>query len=1199
MLPDWVAQSRAERANEIWCCFEVAVVSYLRCIAAWPRAEHFTMDSTTQEPKKLGRFEVVRALGSGAFGTVYLARDPQLERSVALKVPGIRTRLAKNEEERFLREARAAAALHHPNIVAVHDAGRIDDEYYIASAFIDGGSIRDFIRDQGQPSARTAVRLVASLADALGYAHEKGIVHRDVKPENILLDRNGTPYLADFGLAVRPAEVSDDKKRSLAGTPAYMSPEQVASSTIDGRTDQWALGVTLYELLTGQRPFRGSQASILAAISQGVVQSPRTLVPDLHPDLEAICLKCLSQSPSDRYADCYALARDLNAWLADEPVMARPLNSFQRFAHWRKREPIIAHLISLFLTVVGLFSVALLVLLLRANSMRSRAEAEAQRATDSAALATAQAKELESRRAAAQTAKEKLESTMTELGSTYEKLNKSYAELQSREAELRRSYDDLNNARKTAERAEQATAVELEKNKSLRYFGNMEGVRLALQAGETDLAKRSLAETPQASRSIEWKLLNTIAARQKANFSLVTNYAAMAPEVKRFIRAIHFPESVNERLHLNDVIASDQIVAMSNDGQRWVCRDRETKELLGSQLPRMRLATKDARYPNGPTLVVPRYRILTTGGNPILRSEYALNCWLSPDGNRACLILPEFNTQMKDKLNSELTIRYRLQLIDLDDKTKQVELRMKEPMTKVISMRVVGANADSYTAEIPDLTTYFDGGFTQDSQHFVLLDGIGSNLIAWNSSDIAYQEKVREATKESHLSIEREPRVTCSAMRFDDGQMYLCTSKELLKLTVPELKVEQATPLPDADVTARAIAFSRSGKYVVRMSSSQAGGTSSIELKVTGIDGSKKLTAPVSLEQYAACRDFFGPFSDANVRIKFFGMGVLTPDWGNLDFVDNDDGNWLSFQLPDSVQLFFERDIRTDIESEVLWRHIKRVPTVLKYSDRIQSLLVAFPDRLFVLKPNDDEKWVARFSKSVDGEPILDATIHSADDAVVFAQPTHVTICDLGKSDSLSSFKLPFGSSLNFITDRRMAFLNSTGDVVVCTKDGTVTEEFRGNRIGGRVMVVDPQNRLMAIASADGKMGVWSVTESRMLTSRVMSSPTRSMNLNLRTKMLTSLGVDGSISLYDWPSLRRLARFDTAQEEVLLAHPTNDGKRLIVITERELQIYDIQYAMRILQVTRFASPAQKAELLSDQSAIFIYNADGELIRYTL
>jgi len=239
-------------------------------------------------PTRIGRFEIKKQLGRGAFGTVYLAEDPQLERPIALKVPHFGIDEQPNSISRFLREAKAAAGLHHPNIVAVHDAGRHAERYYIASAFIDGTSLREKMKADGKPSKRAAVKLIAKLANALGYANEQGVIHRDVKPENILLQNDGVPFLVDFGLARRDSvDVLQTQDGTVLGTPAYMSPEQAAGhgAAADGRTDQWSLGVILYELLTGVRPFVGNQIQIMYAIQNSDVRSLRSIDPTIPFDL--------------------------------------------------------------------------------------------------------------------------------------------------------------------------------------------------------------------------------------------------------------------------------------------------------------------------------------------------------------------------------------------------------------------------------------------------------------------------------------------------------------------------------------------------------------------------------------------------------------------------------------------------------------------------------------------------------------------------------------------------------------------------------------------------------------------------------------------------------------------------------------------------------------------------------------------------
>ena len=265
----------------------------------------------------VGRFVVRAKVGAGASGTVYRAYDPNLDREVALKLPNPGVMTDPNRAERFLREARIAARLWHQHIVPVFDAGKDGEQFYIATAFVDGKPLSDDIPERGTDFARAA-RLARELAEALAFAHEQQIVHRDVKPQNVMLDKRDRVLLMDFGLAAlqREEEARLTRDGAVLGTPAYMAPEQAKGQSADvtPAADQYAVGVVLYELLTGEVPFKGPIATVIHNVIRTEPEPPSARRPDVPADLEAICLKAMSKRPEDRYASCADLAAALRHW---------------------------------------------------------------------------------------------------------------------------------------------------------------------------------------------------------------------------------------------------------------------------------------------------------------------------------------------------------------------------------------------------------------------------------------------------------------------------------------------------------------------------------------------------------------------------------------------------------------------------------------------------------------------------------------------------------------------------------------------------------------------------------------------------------------------------------------------------------------------------------------------------------------------
>jgi len=292
---------------------------------------------------QLGRYEVISELGQGAMGVVYKARDPLIDRVVAIKTINLALALDEKEEyeNRFYQEAKAAGRLSHPNIVTIYDVGKNGDVAYIAMEFLEGCELRNIMNDNGLLPILQVLDIVAQVAQGLTYAHEHDIVHRDVKPSNVMVVRDGHIKITDFGIARMPYSSVQTQTGMVLGSPKYMSPEQVMGKSIDQRSDIFSLGVMLYEMLTGQSPFNGDNVNAIMYQTLNAIPSPpNSLNPEVPEMIDFIVAKALAKKMEDRYQSARDFAVDLRACQDTLPQSAQqadqskvPASGERKFSH--------------------------------------------------------------------------------------------------------------------------------------------------------------------------------------------------------------------------------------------------------------------------------------------------------------------------------------------------------------------------------------------------------------------------------------------------------------------------------------------------------------------------------------------------------------------------------------------------------------------------------------------------------------------------------------------------------------------------------------------------------------------------------------------------------------------------------------------------------------------------------------------------
>jgi serine/threonine protein kinase len=1149
--------------------------------------------------QKLGRFLIERELGRGAFGVVYLAHDPQLERKVALKIPSLKISGSQSQIKRFLREAKAAAGLHHPSIVAVHDAGQIGEYYYIASNFVDGHSLRTLIKQQGKPSHVVAARLIARLSDALRYAHEMGVIHRDVKPDNILVDNRGNPYLVDFGLARRNIEdVLHTQDGTVLGTPAYMSPEQASGSisSIDGRSDQWSLGVIFYELLVGERPFQGDSMQIMYAIQYETIANPRKLDPSIPHDLATICMRCLAKEPKDRFDSCADLALDLERWLRDEPILSRRHSIAEQLRRWSRRNPTSARLAATLL-------LSILILGSLIGYQWNRAESSLQKATENYDLATRRSLELNDTNEALRASERELQANNLALQQAKDDIERQKENLQAQLLQIREKDSRLQETTLRKSEAEQAQKLaedkserELQKrrteelkNQKLRYVGDIAGVRAAMDNGQTSVAMDLLLQTQNEMRSLEWTLCKSSIEYSTANYEFIDNQSDF-----QYLRNVSFPNNAIEPNQIDQILETQNIIAVSSDAKRWI-HVSGGEDILNGHLPQ----DYNNNSPPGPR-------------NPDLRAKYSaslvsvqtldssamkfespmIDAWLSPDGRYAVCLQVHAESAETNPLKTTIRILRSLHLYDLQSGAIQQGVQTKIadlPEDRFTVQRGSTSPANGvYSVDFQaDEPPQISACFSQDSSRFLAIQKNG-DIAMWDT----YQATVTPIARAASIL----PSSKHTAIRFSETEILLASPNRFHVLAKNNLEFKESRECPWPIDTPEHTLFSRDGSLLGLVQGSQ--------LSFYSLRREKWFDCPLKDADVASCRSFYQPLSSPQVRREYAKtQGVLFAhrDGTKPELVEASNESWVTLQLG-SLGVFpfvYQRRSTAENSGAVTLRksHLGKPPDCLALDNSGNICCCSMGGRLLVFRKNRGASWSTMLDRIVASDRILDLKPQS--DGVIWM----VTSDGLSRIDASSGTITPFvlpsrPTVCDKIDNGRLAYGTEDGRVCIASSEsGETIAEFQAQRGRLKTVAFDSRENYFVAGGEDWNFFFCDTTTGKGKRAGFVDVPTKTLDLNRQSSFLVQLGQDNQAYVYRWPSLKLMYTVSLSSKAPLYAGMSFDGKRLIVVDKRGMYFLEPEYGLIVWEAVRFESEVIQSVLNSDQSVLIAACKDGSILAY--
>lgn len=1170
---------------------------------ASPRAQSAMVDGTADSKAEtvglLGRFRLEQELGRGAFGVVYRAHDPQLDRTIALKLPRLGADAGPRKISRFMLEAKSAANLHHPNIVAVHDAGCIGQQYYIASSFVNGCTLREMMQSEGRPSQRSAVKLLIRLVDALAYAHGEGVIHRDIKPENILLSEEGVPYITDFGLARREAnDVLQTREGTLLGTPAYMSPEQAEGKTslVDARSDQWALGVIMYELLVGRRPFEGAELQLLYAIRHQDVVSLRQVDPSISRDLDIICQKCLTKEREGRYSDCAALRDDLEHWLNDEAIKVRKPSPLERLGRWHRRNPALARLTGAFVFAVVVGGAAVMTQWYRAEANRLRAEDNADEANRARQVAEDRSREIAEQKQLVESSNKQLATEKSSLQKANEKISDQLEILRNKDAVIEQTSTAKAIAQQRAESELELRRSEERKNLDLRYFGEIHSAKLALDVGQPLLCKTILAATSPEQRSIEHQILGEM-ANYGLRFELVTDVRKLPPATRDFFLAVHTPLTLSGVESKRLLPSIENAHAVAESGRNFLSVGGSTN-WLKDQLPP---SYEPPARGEDPAEEMPRLataRVFDLRYSKSMLDETATQAWLSPSGRFLVTTRPTIDRSVPTRLQIGLEVVLReMQVSDRSVEQREEVLHRKSVGALELIERLVPSVA--YTWENINFSTWpsLAGAFSADSDFFSAYDPQDEILRTWrlmeSGVELIAETKVGKLASVSHSSTP----VSSSA----SGNLLLAGPRSVRVLSAEKHETLLEIDLERSIDESWSVTFSDSHRTLMAHSDDR--------IELYDLD-SGALVLSDQLPTFSA--DDFQ--LNAGVRTQAAVVGIPILDWGKLMLAESPDLSWYCVKMAGSKtvklrngedQIFEDRRLFvfrraqnfSNRAQQTIWKS-------LRHAD-LRNLVTSADNRWCVLwndsslsSLNLSKVPITRpsFSKELLHGPIRAVDISPAAAQMAVCVGDRVEIMSLNNGAELGVLKVPRAATVRFSTDgRSLLVCDEMGIARMMRIDsGEKTREWSSVRSGTTLMAADRLEQWLVTGGQEQAVRRWRFMDGTSAGHENTEAPVAELKLIEQQQLLIARLTDQSAIVLKWPTLERIIRVHPQSTLLLDVLPTRDSKRVLIARQDATVLLDVKLGTEVLEVSSFANRMVAARFINDGQMMLGLSDDGVL-----